>query len=63
MIVVPLPSAGGAQAFWKDDKKKGLQETDNYRRICDQLLEIDDLRLVTFDPLASFAHLPLNEDP
>ncbi|KAA3504382.1 ATPase [Rhizobium rhizogenes] len=63
MIVVPLPSAGGAQAFWKDDKKKGLQETDNYRRICDQLAEIDDLRLVTFDPLASFAHLPLNEDP
>ncbi|MEA1840702.1 bifunctional DNA primase/polymerase [Agrobacterium tumefaciens] len=63
MIVVPLPSAGGAQAFWKDDKKKGLQETDNYHRICDQLSEIDDLRLVTFDPLASFAHLPLNEDP
>lgn len=63
MIVVPLPSAGGAQAFWKDDKKKGLQETDNYRRICDQLSEIDDLQLVTFDPLASFAHLPLNEDP
>lgn len=63
MIVVPLPSAGGAQAFWKDDKKKGLQETDNYRRICDQLAEVDDLRLVTFDPLASFAHLPLNEDP
>lgn len=63
MIVVPLPSAGGAQAFWKDDKKKGLQETDNYRRICEQLSQIDDLRLVTFDPLASFAHLPLNEDP
>ncbi len=63
MIVVPLPSAGGAQAFWKDDKKRGLQETDNYHRICDQLSEIDDLRLVTFDPLTSFAHLPLNEDP
>ncbi len=63
MIVVPLPSAGGAQAFWKDDKKKGMQETDYYRRVCDQLLEIDDLRLVTFDPLASFAHLQLNEDP
>lgn len=63
MIVVPLPSAGGAQAFWKDDKKRGLQETENYRRICDQLSQIDDLRLVTFDPLASFAHLPLNEDP
>ncbi|WP_334154368.1 AAA family ATPase [Agrobacterium pusense] len=63
MIVVPLPSAGGAQAFWMDDRKKGLQETDHYRRICDQLAKIDDLRLVTFDPLASFAHLPLNDDP
>lgn len=63
MIVVPLPSAGGAQAFWMDDRKKGLQETEHYRRICDQLAEIEDLRLVTFDPLSSFAHLPLNEDP
>ncbi|WP_425964073.1 AAA family ATPase [Rhizobium nepotum] len=63
MIVVPLPSAGGAQAFWKEDRRHGLLETDHYRRICDQLSQIDDLRLVTFDPLASFAHLPLNEDP
>lgn len=63
MIVVPLPSAGGAQAFWKEDRRHGLQETEHYRRVCDQLSQIDDLRLVTFDPLASFAHLPLNEDP
>ncbi|XUY27807.1 AAA family ATPase [Agrobacterium sp. rho-8.1] len=63
MIVVPLPSVGGAQAFWKEDRRHGLLETDHYRRICDQLSKIDDLRLVTFDPLASFAHLPLNEDP
>ncbi|MDW9376790.1 AAA family ATPase [Sinorhizobium meliloti] len=63
MIVVPLPSAGGARAFWKEDKKQGLIETDDFKRICDQLKDIGDLRLVTFDPLASFAHLPLNEDP
>ncbi|WEX76908.1 AAA family ATPase [Sinorhizobium numidicum] len=63
MIVVPLPSAGGARAFWRDDKKKGLIETDDFLRICDQLRTINDLRLVTFDPLASFAHLALNEDP
>lgn len=63
MIVVPLPSAGGARAFWRDDKKKGLIETDDFRRICDELRTIEDLRLVTFDPLASFAHLALNEDP
>lgn len=63
MIVVPLPSAGGARAFWKEDRKLGLVETDEFKRICDQLRRILDLRLVTFDPLASFAHLPLNEDP
>ncbi|WP_421579485.1 AAA family ATPase [Shinella sp. M31] len=63
MIVVPLPSAGGARAFWREDRKIGLLETDEFRRICEQLREIPDLRLVTFDPLASFAHLALNEDP
>lgn len=63
MIVVPLPSAGGAMAFWREDKKSGLIETEEFKRIRDQLRKIDDLRLVTFDPLASFAHLPLNEDP
>ncbi|ASY56353.1 TOPRIM domain protein [Sinorhizobium sp. CCBAU 05631] len=63
MIVVPLPSAGGACAFWREDKKKGLIETDDFLRIQDELASIRDLRLVTFDPLASFAHLPLNEDP
>ncbi|WP_254701288.1 AAA family ATPase [Neorhizobium galegae] len=63
MIVVPMPSAGGARAYWKEDRKHGLIETDDFKRLCDQLKSIDGLRLVTFDPLASFAHLPLNEDP
>ncbi len=63
MIVVPLPSAGGARAFWREDKKRGLIETDDFLRIRDELRSIPDLRLITFDPLASFAHLPLNEDP
>ncbi|TWF49636.1 bifunctional DNA primase/polymerase [Neorhizobium alkalisoli] len=63
MIVVPLPSAGGARAFWREDRKLGLVETDEFKRVCEQLADIDDLRLVTFDPLASFAHLPINEDP
>ncbi|WP_245441220.1 AAA family ATPase [Neorhizobium sp. T7_12] len=63
MIVVPLPSAGGARAYWKEDKKRGLIETDDFLRLRDELATVEDLRLVTFDPLASFAHLPLNEDP
>jgi hypothetical protein len=63
LIVVPLPSAGGPQVFWREDKKRGLIETDDYKRLCDELLSIEDLRLVTFDPLASFAHVQINEDP
>tara|TARA_R110002020_G_scaffold53905_8_gene150471 strand:+ start:6518 stop:8458 length:1941 start_codon:yes stop_codon:yes gene_type:complete len=63
MIVVPLPSAGGARAYWKEDRKRGLIETDDFLRLKEQLLSVPSLQLVTFDPLASFAHLPLNEDP
>lgn len=63
MIVVPLPSAGGARAYWAEDKRKGLVETDAFLRFRDELATIKDLRLVTIDPLASFAHLSLNEDP
>ncbi|MDF0659694.1 MULTISPECIES: AAA family ATPase [unclassified Rhizobium] len=63
LLVVPLPSAGGPQVFWREDRKLGLIETDDFKRLCDQLVEIDDLRLVTLDPLASFAHVQINEDP
>jgi hypothetical protein len=63
LLVVPLPSAGGPQVFWRDDRKLGLVETDDWKRLCDELIRINDLRLVTLDPLASFAHVQINEDP
>ncbi|MGO7300307.1 AAA family ATPase [Rhizobium ruizarguesonis] len=63
LLVVPLPSAGGPQVFWREDRKLGLIETDDFKRLCDQLVGIDGLRLVTLDPLASFAHVQINEDP
>lgn len=63
MITVPLPSAGGPQVFWRDDKRLGLVETDAWKRLGDQLLRLPDLRVVTLDPLASFAHVNINEDP
>ena len=62
LMVVPLPSINGPVAFWKQDKT-GLAATDDFRRVQDQLLELPDLALVTIDPLASFAHLAINEDP
>ncbi len=62
LIVVPLPSAGGPMVLWKQDKS-GLVETDAFRRLQGQLSEIPDLALLTIDPLASFAHVAINEDP
>lgn len=62
LMVVPLPSINGPVAFWKQDKT-GLVATDDFKRIQDQLLKLPDLALVTIDPLASFAHLAINEDP
>ncbi|MBB2793908.1 UNVERIFIED_ORG: hypothetical protein GGD58_002772 [Rhizobium pisi] len=63
LLIVPLPSAGGPQVFWREDRRLGLIETDNWKRLCDELTSIEDLRLVTLDPLASFAHVQINEDP
>jgi hypothetical protein len=63
LIVVPMPSAVPAiRPYWKDGKN-GPEETDEWRKLCDQLAAIPDLRMVTIDPLQLFAALPINEDP
>lgn len=38
-------------------------ETEDFKRFRDQLLAINDLELVVIDPLATFAHAPINDDP
>jgi hypothetical protein len=64
LIVVPLPSAVGAvKPFWKDDRKNGPSETDEWKRLVEQLIAIDDLVCLTIDPLQLFAALQINEDP
>jgi hypothetical protein len=64
LIVVPMPSAVGAiKPYWREDKKLGPVETDDWKRLVDQLVGIPDLRLLTIDPLQLFASVPLNEDP
>jgi hypothetical protein len=63
LIVLPLPDHGGAKPFWKEIRNRGLEETDYMRRFQDSLRKIPDLKLVCIDPLASFAQLPINEDP
>jgi AAA domain len=62
LIVIPLPNNGGAQAFWKADKN-GLAVTDNFKLFSDALHKLNDVQLICIDPLASFSHAPINEDP
>jgi hypothetical protein len=62
LIVIPLPNNGGGQAFWKEDRN-GLFVTDNFKRFSDALHKLNDVQLICIDPLASFSHAPINEDP
>ena len=62
LIVVPLPSFGGAKAFWTHDKT-GLVVTDNFQRFSEALHKLKDVEVICIDPLASFSHAPINEDP
>lgn len=62
LIAVPLPSVGPVKPYWRQDRH-GPVETDEWRRLGDQLTAIHDLRLVIIDPLQLFAALPINEDP
>lgn len=63
LITIPMPSAvKTTKPFWRIVKGEPV-ETAEWRKFCDSLLKIDDLRLVTIDPLQLFAAVPLNEDP
>ncbi|MBZ9873475.1 AAA family ATPase [Mesorhizobium sp. BR1-1-9] len=63
LITIPLPSAvKSIQPFWRVIKGE-LVETPAWRQFCDGLDKINDLRVVTIDPLQLFAAVPLNEDP
>ncbi|MBJ7484346.1 AAA family ATPase [Brevundimonas sp.] len=62
LIVVPLPDAGGPLPIVREGRK-GLEVTDAYKRLADDLAAIDDLAMVVLDPLQAFVHAPINEDP
>jgi len=62
LLVLPLPNLGGVFPI--------MQKVDNsyevgpeFDRIYDQMLEMDNLKLIVIDPLASFVHADVNADP
>nr|BDD46859.1 hypothetical protein 23 [bacterium] len=62
LIIIPLPNAGGTFPLIASGKE-GVESTDEFELVKEQLLEISDLKLVVFDPLASFIHADVNADP
>lgn len=62
LIVVPLPSAGGAYPLFRGNRD-GMSRTEEFEQLRDQLAAIPDLKLIVFDPMQSFVLGPINEDP
>jgi hypothetical protein len=59
--IVALPDAGGPMPFFVQDHN-GVRATDEWHMICDQLIKIYDLQMVSFDPLSNFAQVGLDKD-
>lgn len=62
LMVIPLPNAGGPFSLVSPGSQ-GPEFTHAYSAIRQQLLNIKDLKLVVFDPLASFCSADINADP
>lgn len=62
LIIVPLPNAGGSFPIIQETPS-GHELTKHFADIRTQLLQIHDLKLVVFDPLASFSQADINASP
>ena len=63
LTVVPLPNDGGPLAIVKTSSTQGPYATPEWEMLRQELLAVPDLRLIVFDPLASFVHADVNADP
>jgi len=60
--IVPLPNVGGVFAIMNEANGE-FSTTEEFERIYEQILQIDNLKMIVFDPLASFVHADVNADP
>jgi len=60
--IVPLPNVGGVFAIMNESNGE-FSTTEEFEKIYEQILQIEDLKLIVFDPLASFVHADVNADP
>ncbi|WP_168464962.1 AAA family ATPase [Wolbachia endosymbiont of Ctenocephalides felis wCfeT] len=63
LFIVPLPSAGGPFAILKSARGKAPETLPKFEDVCKQLSEIENLKLIVFDPLVSFVQADINSDP
>ena len=60
--IVPLPNVGGTFPILSEINGEYIV-SEEFNRIHDQMLQMENLKLVVFDPLASFVHADVNSDP
>ncbi len=60
--VLPLPNLGGVFPIMQKFDNSYLMG-EEFSRIYDQMLEMDTLKLIVIDPMASFVHADVNADP
>ena len=60
--IVSLPNVGGVFAIMKESNGE-FGTTAEFEKIYEQILQMSNLKLIVFDPLASFVHADVNADP
>ncbi len=63
LFIVPLPNVRGSLTILRNVRGKIVEVSPEFESIMKQLEEIKDLKLIVFDPLASFIHADINADP
>ena len=58
--VVTLPNVGGVFPILRDNMGD-YSETDEFKKIYEQILQLNNLKLIVFDPLS--VHADVNADP
>ena len=62
MRIVSLPNVGGVFPILQSVHGE-LTTSEEFERIYEQILHMSNLKLIIFDPLASFVHADVNSDP
>ncbi len=63
LFIVPLPNVSGSLTIIKSVSGKVIETSPEFELITKQLNKIKNLKLIVFDPLASFVHADLNTAP